>query len=127
MEKIDVAGMDAKAVVYHREMTDAFGVQPVDRPHHVRGIHRMDEVSDDAVHLFPPVDLPLLIVCIYRERGIRCRHAYRFRFPDAMNDIKTRWRCPRNGPVRPGEDACDVSQPDHYLSRLDGDLRDAFL
>jgi len=88
MEKIDVAGMDAEAVVDHREMTDAFGVEPVDRQHHVCGVHGMDEVSDDAVHLFPPVDLPLLIVCIYGERGIRCRHTYSFRFPDAMNDIK---------------------------------------
>ena len=31
MEKIDVAGMDAKAVVYHREMTDALGVEAVYR------------------------------------------------------------------------------------------------
>ena len=34
---------------------------------------------------------------LYGERGIRCRHTHRFRFADAMNDIKTRWRCPLNG------------------------------
>src|SRR5262249_49591012 len=48
MEKIDVAGMDAEAVVDHREMTDAVGVEPVDRQHHVCGVHGMDEVSDDV-------------------------------------------------------------------------------
>ena len=64
MEKIDAARMDAKAVVDHCEMTDAFGVEPIDRQHHMCGIHGMDEVSDDAVHLFPPVDLPRLIVCV---------------------------------------------------------------
>ncbi len=105
MEKIDVAGMDAKTVVDHREMTEAFGVEPVDRQHHVCGVHRMDEVSDDAVHLFPPVDLPLLIVGIDGERAIRCRHPYGFRFADAVHDIKTRGRCPRDRPVRLAENA----------------------
>src|SRR5215831_8891578 len=87
MKKIDVARMDAIAVVDHREMTDAFGIEPVDRQHHVCGVHGMDEVSDDSAHLFPPVDLPPLIVLIYGERGIRVRYTYRFRFADAMHDI----------------------------------------
>src|SRR5215467_13843945 len=90
MEKVDVAGMDAEAVVDHREMTDAFGLEPVDRQHHMCGVHGMDEVSDDAVHLFAPVDLPSLIVCIDGEGAIRCRYAYRFLLPDGMQDIKTR-------------------------------------
>jgi hypothetical protein len=51
IEVIDVRRMDAEAIVDHREMMDAFGVEPVSRQHHVCGVHRMDEVSDDAVNL----------------------------------------------------------------------------
>ena len=48
IEEIDVRRMDAKAIVDHREMADAFGFEPVDRQHHVCGVHGMDEVSDDV-------------------------------------------------------------------------------
>ena len=51
--EVDIAGMDTKAVVHHREMTKALALETVDRQHHVRGVLRMNEVSDDAVCLLP--------------------------------------------------------------------------
>src|SRR5438552_301191 len=122
IEEIDVRRMDAKAVVDHREMMDAFGDKPVDRQHHVCGVHGMDEVSDDAVNLLPRIDLPSFILFIHDESAIRCRHTCCFRLPDGMNDIKTGWCCPRYGPVRLGEKVSDVSQPGHDLPCLNGAL-----
>src|ERR1051326_9547576 len=55
MQQVHVAGVDAVAVVDHCEVTDTFGVQTIDRQHHVGGIHRMNQVCDDAVHLLPHV------------------------------------------------------------------------
>ena len=67
IEEIDVRRMDAKAVVDHREMMDALGFEPVNCQHHVCGVHRMDEVSDNAVNLLPRVDLPFFILFIHDE------------------------------------------------------------
>jgi hypothetical protein len=41
--------MNAVPVVHHCEVTDTFGMQTMDRPHHVGGIHRVNQVCDDAV------------------------------------------------------------------------------
>ena len=53
MEKIDVAGMNAKAVVDHREMMDAIIDEPMNRQHHMGGIHGMNKMCDDPVRLLP--------------------------------------------------------------------------
>ena len=68
MESVDIAGMDTEAIVDHREVPQAFGQQTIDGQHHVRGIQRMNQVSDDAVGLLPQVDLPCFILLIYEER-----------------------------------------------------------
>jgi hypothetical protein len=51
IEDVDIPGVDAATVVHHCEMTDAFRMQTVGRPHHVCGIHGMNQVGDDAIHL----------------------------------------------------------------------------
>ena len=61
MEQVDIAGMNTKAVVHHREMTDALAVKPMHGPHHVCGIEGMNEVSDDTIGLLSDVDLPPFI------------------------------------------------------------------
>ena len=53
IEDVDVAGMNAEAVVDHREMMDAFIFEPIDRQHHVGGIHGMNKMRDDPVGLLP--------------------------------------------------------------------------
>ena len=58
VEKVDIASMNAKVVVDHREVMDAPGLKTVNRQHHVGCIHRMNKMRDDAVHLPPRVDLP---------------------------------------------------------------------
>jgi len=45
-------------------MTQTQAVKAIHRQHHVCGIERMDQVSDDAVHLLAPVDFPCRIVFI---------------------------------------------------------------
>ena len=75
IEEVDIAGMNTKTVVHHREMTDALGVKAIHGQNHVRGIERMNEVSDDAVHQLPPVDLPGFILLIQNEGAIRCGDA----------------------------------------------------
>lgn len=52
-------------------MTETFGVQAVDRPHHVSGVHRVHQVRDDAVDLLPHVDLPFFIEADDLEPVIR--------------------------------------------------------
>ena len=52
VEEINIARMDPEAVVDHREMTYSVAVEPIDRQHHVCGIQRMNEVSDDAIGCF---------------------------------------------------------------------------
>ncbi len=64
MEQVDIAGMNTKAVVHHREMMDALGVKANDRQHHVCGIQRMNEMSDDTICLLPHVDLPRFILFV---------------------------------------------------------------
>ena len=44
IQQVHVTGVDAVAVVHHGEVTDTFGIQPMDRPHHVSGIHRVNQV-----------------------------------------------------------------------------------
>ena len=99
IETIDVRRVDANAVVDHRDMMDAFGLELVGRQHHVCGVHRMDEVSDDAVNLLPRVNLPFFILLIHDECAIRCRHTCCFRFTYFMNHTKTSRCCPRNASV----------------------------
>ena len=61
VEQVDIASMNAEAIVHHREMTDAFSVEPIHGPHHVRSIEGMNEVSDDTVGLLSHVDFPPFI------------------------------------------------------------------
>ena len=65
IEEVNIAGMNTKAVVHHREMMDTPGLKTIDRQHHVCGIQRMNEVSDDAIRLLPRVDLPCFILLIH--------------------------------------------------------------
>src|SRR5213593_2994510 len=71
IEDVDIAGMNTKAVVHHREMVYALAEKAMDRQHHVCGIQRMHEVRDDAVGLLPRVDLPRFILLIQNEGAIR--------------------------------------------------------
>ena len=64
MEQVDIAGMDAVAVVNHSKVAEAFGVKAIDGTHHVRGIKRMNEMRDDSVDLLPRIDPPRLILFI---------------------------------------------------------------
>ena len=73
IQQVHVAGVDAVAVVHHCEVTDAFGVQTIDRPHHVGGIHRVNQVCDDSVHLFPHIDLLFVILVVDQKHAIRRR------------------------------------------------------
>jgi hypothetical protein len=58
--------------VAHREMMNPLIFEPMDRPHHVGGIHGMNKMRDDPVGLLPAVDLPRFILLIRKERAIRC-------------------------------------------------------
>jgi hypothetical protein len=69
VQQVDIGGMNAEAIVDHRKMPQAEAVQAIHRQHHVRGIERMNQVRDDAIHLLPPVDLPFLI--LFMERPLR--------------------------------------------------------
>src|SRR5262249_8827271 len=64
MEQVDIAGMNAVAVVNHGKVTEAEGIKTIDRAHHVRGIKRMNEMRDDSVNLLPRVNPPRLILFI---------------------------------------------------------------
>jgi hypothetical protein len=52
-------------------MMDALALKALDRKHHVRGIQRMNEVSDNTIRLLPHVDLPGFILLIQNESAIR--------------------------------------------------------
>src|SRR5205085_3548726 len=100
VEEINIARMDPEAVVDHREMTYSVAVEPIDDLHHVCGIQRMNEVSDDAIGLLSQVDLPCVIHFIDNEGAIRCGDALCFRFPGFMNNRKTRRCSPRHASIR---------------------------
>jgi hypothetical protein len=60
----------------------------MDRPHHVGGIHRVDQMGDDAVHLLPHVYLLFGIVVVDQNHAIRRSKTNLFRFAVFMNDNK---------------------------------------
>ena len=64
MEEIDIARMNAKAIVHHCEMANTLGVKPMYRQHHVCGIAGMNEVRDDTIRLLSHVDLPRFVLFI---------------------------------------------------------------
>ena len=64
MEQVDIAGMNAVAIVNHGKVTEAQGIKTIDGEHHMRGIKRMNEMRDDSVDLLPRVDPPRLILFI---------------------------------------------------------------
>jgi len=71
IQQVKVAGVDAVAVVYHCEVTDTFGMQAIDRPHHVSGIHRVNQVCDECR---PPASSRRSSVChlvVDQNRAIR--------------------------------------------------------
>jgi hypothetical protein len=65
IEPVNIAGMNTEAVVHNCEVMDAFGLKATDRQHHVSGVQRMNQVSDDAIRLLPRVDLPRFILLIH--------------------------------------------------------------
>src|SRR5437879_1605955 len=127
MEQVDIASMDAVAVMNHREMPEALGVKAIDGAHHVRGIKRMNEMRHDAVDLFPRVDPPRLILFMYDERAIRAADAYLLRLEHFMNHNKTRRDGPNHATIVLCENTGNVAEPVHDLAGLDGDFRNAFL
>src|SRR5437667_4303937 len=127
IEEVNIAGMNTKAVVHHREMMDTPGLKTIDRQHHVCGIQRMNEVSDDAIRLLPRVDLPCFILLINNERAIRRRDAQGLRFPGLMNNTETSRCCPRHASIHLRQSASHVTKPVHDVARLNGDFGNAFL
>jgi hypothetical protein len=118
MEQVNIAGVNAKAVVYHREMTDAPGVKTIHGQHHVRAIKGMNEVRNDAIHLLSGVDFSGFILLIQDEGAIRGGDPYCFRFPGFMNNTKTGRRRPRDAAIRLREIASEFTKPLQNVARL---------
>ena len=74
----------------HREMTQTQAVKAIHRQRHVCGIERMNQVSDDAVHLLAPVDFPCRIVFIDNDGAVGRGEADFLRFAHLMNHRETR-------------------------------------
>ena len=62
IEPVNIASVNAIAVVHHREMKNPLAVEANDCLHHVGGIVRMNQVSNDAIGLLPGIDLPFFIL-----------------------------------------------------------------
>jgi len=125
IQQVHVAGMDAVAVVDHGEVADACGVKTIDRQHHVSGIHRVNQMRDDAVHLLPHVDLPFVIIAVDLNPVIRRSETYVFRFAVFMNHDKTDGRDPHHASILPRDDLGHFAKPFHDTARLHRDFGNA--
>src|SRR2546427_13290517 len=64
IEEVNIAGMNTKAVVHHREMMDTPGLKTIDRQHHVCGIQENERgerrchplASSSRSSVFHPLD-----------------------------------------------------------------------
>ena len=125
IQQLHVAGVDAVAVVHHGEVTETFGIQTMDRPHHMGGIHRVNQVCDDAVHLLPHVDLPFVILLVDQNRVIRCSETYSFRYAVFMKDDKPDGADPHHASILPRDDVGHFLKPFHNAARLHRDFGNA--
>lgn len=118
--------MNAEAIVHHGEMPQAFGVKTNDGHHHVEGIQRVNEISDDAVGLLSCVNVPCFILYIYKERLIRAAEALGLLFPDRMNHRKARRCGPYHAAIHRRQSASKTTQPRHEVARFHGDFGNRF-
>ena len=69
IQQIHVAGMDAVAVVHHCEVTDPFGMEMIDRPHHVE---RHPSSEPGVRRCRPPVSSRRSYVCHHGGKRELC-------------------------------------------------------
>ena len=89
------------------------------------GIHRVNQVCDDAVHLLPHVDLPFVILLVDQNRVIRRSETHLFRFAVFMKYNKTDVRDPHHASIRLRDDAGHFAKPFHDAARLNRDFGNA--